>query len=93
MTDSPRLLAVSEVAHAANCQWRLWCYLTGNTELKSADVFHRYIGDLTGVEEEKLAARYRAAGKIFQRNLPMIVQPWVFPPQHRNKLFPFRSAF
>lgn len=70
MPDSSRLLAVSEVAHAANCQWRLWCYLTGNTELKSADVFHRYIGDLTGVEEEKLAAHYRAAGKIFQRNLP-----------------------
>lgn len=69
MPDSSRLLAVSEVAHAANCQWRLWCYLTGNTELKSADVFHRYIGDLTGVEEEKLAARYRAAGKIFQTNL------------------------
>lgn len=70
MPDSPRLLAVSEVAHAANCQWRLWCYLTGNTELKSADVFHRYIGDLTSAEEEKLAARYRAAGKIFQTNLP-----------------------
>lgn len=70
MPDSPRVLAVSEVAHAANCQWRLWCYLTDHMELKSADVFHRYIGDLTSAEEEKLAARYRAAGKIFQTNLP-----------------------
>ena len=69
MPDSPRVLAVSEVAHAANCQWRLWCYLTDHMELKSADVFHRYIGDLTSAEEEKLAARYRDAGKIFQTNL------------------------
>ena len=69
MPDSSRLLAVSEVAHAANCQWRLWCYLTGNTQLEASDVFHRYIGDLTSAEEEKLAARYRAAGKIFQTNL------------------------
>ncbi|WP_122819564.1 ribonuclease H-like domain-containing protein [Varibaculum vaginae] len=68
MPNSSRLLAVSEIAHAANCQWRLWCYLTGNTELKSTDVFHRYIGNLTGAEEEKIATRYRAAGRIFQTN-------------------------
>lgn len=71
MPDSSRLLAVSEVAHAANCQWRLWCYLTGNTELDSADVFHRYIGDLTGAEEEKIAAKYRAAARNFQTNLTL----------------------
>ena len=74
MPDSPRLLAVSEVAHAANCQWRLWCYLTGNTELKSADVFHRYIGDLTGDEDVKLAAKYRAAGRVFQTELELTAE-------------------
>ena len=71
MPDSSRLLAVSEVAHAANCQWRLWCYLTGNTELEAPDVFHRYIGDLTGAEDAKLAAKYRAAGRVFQTNLTL----------------------
>ena len=71
MPDSSRLLAVSEVAHAANCQWRLWCYLTANTQLESADVFHRYIGDLTSAEDVKLAAKYRAAGRVFQANLTL----------------------
>ena len=71
MPDSPHLLAVSEVAHAANCQWRLWCYLTDHTQLESADVFHRYIGDLTSAEEEKIAAKYRATGKVFQTSLTL----------------------
>ncbi len=71
MPDSSRLLAVSEVAHAANCQWRLWCYLTDNTQLESPDVFHRYIGDLTSAEDVKLAAKYRAAGRVFQTNLTL----------------------
>ena len=74
MPDSSRLLAVSEVAHAANCQWRLWCYLTGNTELESADVFHRYIGDLTSAEDAKLAAKYRAAGRVFQTELELTAE-------------------
>ncbi|WP_288766788.1 ribonuclease H-like domain-containing protein [uncultured Varibaculum sp.] len=71
MPDSSRLLAVSEVAHAANCQWRLWCYLTGHTQLESPDVFHRYIGDLTSAEEEKIAAKYRATGIVFQTSLTL----------------------
>ena len=74
MPDSSRLLAVSEVAHAANCQWRLWCYLTDNTQLESPDVFHRYIGDLTSGEDEKLAAKYRAAGRVFQTDLELTAE-------------------